>query len=649
MTFVVSRGQVTALNRATVTVGGSLTLTDHYTAAYDKIWKSHGNVRTVTGFLGRNIASLGLHMYERVDDNDRRRVRDHPLARLLAKPAPNPTTRYDFIEALVQDLAIFDRYLAVKIKPEGTNTTGGLLRIPPSLWTPVGDDWLYPQGYKVKGTKGTRVFKPEEVVAIIGYSPSGDLGGVSPLESLRGVLAEEYEAARMRAQTFRNGARVSGYLERPAGAPEWSKTGRERFKTAWRSQYTGGGTDAGGTPILEDGMKFVDAHQSARDLQYVESRKLTREEVASAYYIPPPMVGLLDHATFSNIREQHKQLYQDTLGPWLQRIQQALMAQLLEEYTDTDGLYLEFNIEEKLRGSFEEQAAQLQTATGGPYMTRNEARARQNLPRIEGGDELIVPLNVIVGGQASPTDAGTQNVRSITSLPAVKAIGAKSSEYTVKAPGEDEVPTEERDELAAIFRRHFGRQRSAVLSALGAKAPRWWDQDRWDKELAADLLEEAMTVSSGAAAAVLADMGIDPSEYSVDRTKAFLAKVTERIAAQVNGTTYEALAAALEEGGTEAAGHVFDVAEESRADTSGLTAAATFVGFGLVEGPRQARPSAQKRWQVNSSNPRSSHSAMNGETVGIDEEFSNGMPWPGSFTGDPAEVAGCQCSVVIIT
>jgi hypothetical protein len=30
------------------------------------------------------------------------------------------------------------------------------------------------------------------------------------------MLAEEYAAGRMREQTLRNGARVSGYLKRPA-------------------------------------------------------------------------------------------------------------------------------------------------------------------------------------------------------------------------------------------------------------------------------------------------------------------------------------------------------------------------------------------------------------------------------------------------
>jgi hypothetical protein len=80
-----------------------------------------------------------------------------------------------------------------------------------------------------------------------------------------------------------------------------------------------------------------------------------------------------------------------------------------------------------------------------------------------------------------------------------------------------------------------------------------------------------------------------------------------------------------------------------------MTAAATFVGFGMVEAARQTKPQAMKRWQVNSGNPRSSHIGVNGEEVPIEDDFSNGLKWPGSFSGDPDEVANCQCSVVIIT
>jgi HK97 family phage portal protein len=637
MAFVVSQGQLAALSRPNVDVRTRLAITSDYTADYSKIWESHGSVQTVINFLGRNIASLGLHLFERQGESDRRRVTDHPVARLISRPHPR-VTRYTFFDALVRDVGIFERHLSVKVRLQD-GTTGGLIRIAPTMFSPVGADWMFPEAFEIRGDKGKKVIPAADCFYILGYSPRGDIGGVSPIESLRAILAEEYEAARQRSQAFRNGARVNGYIERPRDAPEWSDKARERFRSGWRGQYGGGGSDAYGTPILEDGMKFVPAAQSARDLQYIESRKLTREEAAAAYFIPPPMVGILDHATFSNVKEQHKHLYQDTLGPWLQRIQQELMLQLFEDFPNTQDLYLEFNLEEKLRGSFEEQAAQLQTATGGPWMTRNEARAMRNMPAIEGGDELIVPLNVITGGQASPSDSGAQN------LAAAARRWVKSTEFEIKAP--EEIPEDHQKAMAKVFAKFFARQRRSVLSAK--KDPGWWDAARWDRELRDDLLEESLNVTKASALTALAGMGVDPDKYSVERTREFLKTVAGRIARQVNAATLSALEAAFEDDDPEAPAHVFDVAESSRAEQSGMTAAATYVGFGMVEAARQTKPTATKRWQVNSGNPRSSHSAVNGEEVPIDDDFSNGMKWPGSFNGDVDEVANCQCSVVIIT
>jgi HK97 family phage portal protein len=719
MTFIVSQGQLASLSKPTFVAAGSLKLTDDYSADYSALWRSHGSVRTVVDFLGRNIASLGLHVFERVGDTDRRRLTAHPLAQLMATPNPW-TTHYDFFDSMVRDLAIFDRFLAVKLK--GASGKSSLMRIPPTMFSPVGGTWFMAEGFEVKGSKGKVTYPADQVVYLSGYSPKGDIGGVSSIESLRAVLAEEYEAARMRAQTFRNGARMSGYLKRPVSAPAWTPDGRDRFRAGWRSQYTGGGPEAGGTPVLEDGMEFMPAAQSARDLQYIESRKLTREEVASAYFIPPPMIGLLDKATFSNIKEQHKHLYQDTLGPWLQRISQALELQLLADFGGSDNIYLEFNLEEKMRGSFEEQAAQIQMAVGGPYMTRNEGRAMRNLSAIEGGDDIIVPLNVSLGTKPaegetadaavaaeptliqgaytvdelamlvnavatlirsgySPASAleavGLDPVEHLGLLPvtvqkpqepenpdteieeALKAAAAvhrkaeararkSATEYELKAPTASEIPEEHRKATAKVFARFFARQRRSVLAAAGAKSPDWWDADRWDDELADDLLAESLDISKAAALTALAGMGINPDEYSTDRTKAFLAKVAQRIAGQVNTTTAAALEAALADGGTDAMAHVFDVAEESRAEQSGMTAAATFVGFGMVEAARQTQPKARKRWQVNSGNPRSSHAAINGEEVPIDETFSNGLEWPGGLGADADETANCQCSVIII-
>jgi hypothetical protein len=445
----------------------------------------------------------------------------------------------------------------------------------------------------------------------------------------------------MREQILRNGARVSGYIERPAGA-DWSDPARARFKEGWRGQYAGhSASEAGGTPVLEDGMKFVAASQTAEDLQYIEARKLSREETAAAYFIPPPMVGILDHATFGNITEQHKMLYQDTLGPWLQDIQQELALQLLPDFPDSDDLYAEFNMLEKLKGSFEEQAQQLQTSVGAPFLTRNEARARLNLPRIEGADELVVPLNVLVGGQASPTDSASKALV----LHEVKQPAALESKARPPRPF-----VEKAQEVLSAF---FARQGRVVKSVLGAKADAdWWDEARWDRELAADLFALSMAITEGVARRQLEKLGIDASEYDVDRTLAYLKTVAASNAKSINAATRIKLETAIAEAEDvgEAVEHVFDVATSSRAEQAGLTLATSFAGFASVEAVEQVRGTraATKTWVVTSRRPRASHAAMAGETVPLDAVFSNGAKWPGDVSAlDVDEVAGCSCDVEI--
>lgn len=410
MSFVVSEGAVRGLSRPSFTTSNRLPAPPTMMAMeYDKIWRTQPAVRTVTAFLGRNIAQLGLHTFKRKGDTDRERLHDHPLALLMRRPTPW-TTRYRFINALVLDFAIYD--VAYLVKSKTSEGTAGLIRLPPSMVEPKGNSWLTPDRFEFRGTKERVSYDADRVVYFRGYSANEDVG-VSPLESLRQILMEDWAGTRMREQVMRNGARVSGYIKRPpqgaSGVKDWSQTARDRFRQQWQQQYVGEGAQAGGTPILEDGMEFVAASQTAKDLQYIEGRKLTREEVAAAYFIPPPMVGILDKASFSNITEQHKMLYQDTLGPWLTMIQEEIELQLIPDFeSKAHDFYVEFNLREKLTGSFIERQDAISKAVGGPTMTINEARALDNRPPIEGGDVLIRPLNVTQNGDDEPIQAETE-------------------------------------------------------------------------------------------------------------------------------------------------------------------------------------------------------------------------------------------------
>ena len=89
--------------------------------------------------------------------------------------------------------------------------------------------------------------------------------------------------------------------------------------------------------------------------------------------------------------------------------------------------------------------------------------------------------------------------------------------------------------------------------------------------------------------------------------------------------------------------HVFEVAEESRADGVGSMIATFAAGFAAVKAAKQIARTNDvtpvKTW-VTGRNPRPEHAAMNGETCPVDEPFSNGNDWPGGLPG-------CNCSVSI--
>ena len=435
---------------------------------------------------------------------------------------------------------------------------------------------------------------------------------------------------------WRRGGKVGAVLSRPPDAPEWGQEARKQFKEDWDSQFTGNGPQVGGTPLLEDGMTLSRVDFSAHDMQFIEGSRLALNTVASVYHVNPTMIGLLDNANYSNVREFRRMLYGDTLGPLLAQIEDRLNAFLVPRFDSRPGVYLEFNIEEKLQGNFEEQTAALQSSVGRPWMTANEARALRNMPAIDGGDDLVTPLNVLVGEQASPRDSAPP----AEGAAARAELGTKEGRlFLLKA----RITDRQADQLAAVLRRFFTRQRDA--DPTGSR----WDEDRWNRELAKDLHAVALSVTETLGKAEAAALGFTEDEYAPEATVNFLQAVADRRAETINRTTKAQLDAAAEEEDGDL-GAVWDQATESRA-TGIATGLATFLsGFATAEAAgqiaRRHELEPTKTW-VTGSNAREAHAALNGETVPLGEPFSNGLSWPGDAQGDVDDVAGCNCSLQI--
>ncbi len=380
-----------------------------------EVYRTQPSVRTVIDFLARNIAQVALHGFGTGDNGDRDRLPSIDALPMLLK-SPSPTaTAFTFMKTLVTDVCLWDRYAAAITDNDGVLD---LVRLPPDLWKFDRDGLRRPTGVVVTNGDGEdRVIKLSELLWLDGY-PSGCK--VSPMEGLCDLLAEERESSKYRRELLEGGGRFPGWLTRPSTAPPWTTpktsggtSGRDRFREGWQ-KFASGGLKVGTTPILEDDMSYHEAVNgiTPETAQQLETRKFSKAEVAAYFHLPPVFVGLVDGSNYSNVTAYREILYSDVLGTWFQEIQQAYNARLLRNplvAADPMSEFVEFNVAEKLRMSFDQQAKVFQTATGGPFMTRNEARKRLNLPSIDGADELVVPLNVLTGAQASPTDSGSQN------------------------------------------------------------------------------------------------------------------------------------------------------------------------------------------------------------------------------------------------
>ncbi|ADG97638.1 phage portal protein, HK97 family [Segniliparus rotundus DSM 44985] len=371
-------------------------LADLQAQPVEKLWAEQPNLRTVIDFLARNVAQLGLHAYSRQPNGGRERERNTALARLLERPNPEQTC-YELLYSLVADLSLYDQAFWY-VDQDPASESGWVVRPIPPAWvtgrrqiTPFAvAEWQIAPPHAT----GLVVIPGEKMLVFHGWNPLDPTGGLTPVATLKAVLAEQIAAQAYRLQTWRNGGRVGAYIHRPADAPRWSPEAKHRFVTDYQGAYSGNnGPRAGGTPVLEDGMELRRIGFSAKDEDYIEAQKLALATVASVYHISPVMVGLLDNANYSNVEAFSRMLYTDTLGPTLSMVAGRLNAFLVPRIAPGSASYVEFDLREKLKGSFEQEAQATATAVGGPWLTVNEARAKDNLPAVEGGDELLRNLN----------------------------------------------------------------------------------------------------------------------------------------------------------------------------------------------------------------------------------------------------------------
>lgn len=598
------------------------------------VWESQPSVRKVVSFMASTVAALPWRVY-RAEDGGRERLFDSPAETLVRRPT-RFTSSADLVTGLALDWLLYGSACAVLVDEEIVRIPAPLLMLSTDVFGRVNDVATVAGGETVS-------LSDLPVALMHGWDPDGS-GAVAPVRTLRALLAELSEAEGWRRRMWTDVPRVSAQVTRPKDAPRWSDEKRERFLQAMADFKSS--TSGGSIPVMEDGMKLESAPQVQPDLSSASSvRTLTDIEVAGYFGVPPELLGMRE-ANYGGYAALRRDLYTRVLGPLIGRIEDALNAEIVPTLAGGDtSVYGVLDRTEAQDGTLLERVQALQSATGGPVMTRAEARERLDLPYLEGTEELIVPLNVIQGGQASPTDSGSQNLN-----------GSDTNQLDHR----------QHDEAAGEGKSLAPKARMVLKAVTSRPSPSILEQMR--RAYVDELQREGL---SEAAVEALADR-IEPflAEQAVEAANGVILRsgtgtetigrgaIRNYIRQMAEGKAGAAVDAAMRLlGAVSGDDTAQDTARETiedllSEDRLGLWADASTkdaTGFGSQEGARRSG-AVRKMWVHNgSSHPRADHAAMNGETVDMDDTFSNGMRWPHDWGGgDADDIVGCNCDIAYV-
>lgn len=235
---------------------------------------------------------------------------DHDVAILLADQPNDWTSTFGLIRDLVATALTVDKG-AVAFVNRVSGKVSEIVRYEPGHYTiDLSTDGRQEPNFRINNV-------PMDADSIIHLRGTFSR---SPLSLARDAINAAKHMERHAGNLFKNAARPGGVLESPKAIGD---EGVKKMIKGWQKSQ-GGSENAGSTPILWDGTKFVQMTMNSTDAQFLENRKYQTLEICRAFRVPPSMIYELDRATWSNGEQQGKEFLTFSLDPWLKALEAAL-------------------------------------------------------------------------------------------------------------------------------------------------------------------------------------------------------------------------------------------------------------------------------------------------------------------------------------
>lgn len=628
-------------------------------ADYSWCYQNSPALRAVVDVITRNVGQLELRLYEEVSQAERAARPDHPAA--LSLRYPNETQPSDgFLRALFKDYLIHDNSYAVMNPAPAQRYV--FLHIPTYMVEVEGNNLFVADGYRIWnqgawgsgtwGGAGDSVPVPtENMLHWHGENPTDPRVGLSILDTLRQVIAEDAALQAAISELAASGLTEPVYAFRPETSPELTPRTRMMMEEDLGNRLR----SVNRRPIvLEEGTEFRSFGVSPRDAEMMEVRRWALTRIAAAYGVPSSMVGI-PSGTGDTAEMAQAGFYADCLMPICKNFTKFLNHRVLVKLYDWPEGSFEFNLDEKLMG--DQRLTALVSASGRPVLTTNEARAMVNRPPLKYGDELITPSNVIQGDPSKapkpspgampiqdankpPQDGSARTTQPPTPIPSGnqgKAIdpAEKLPQLHPRRSADAKRQEENIAVIEKVVRKSLNRIGRAHAKTIAPnrndsrgyqrKAADLWPE--WTQRLQTDLLRVFKDVTNAEANTYLVKLA-GTAPFDMGQVEHYL----EAKASGAADAIMEKVRKEVNELGPSAA---FDRVEQHAAAAGGYLGVTTTT-FARTEAAKQA-PFPEHRlktWVADTQR----HAALDGVSVPLDGKWAGGLE-PG--------VQSCRCTITV--
>ena len=322
-------------------------------------------VSAAVDYISSTIASMPIKLYKRKGD-DVHSMDDDTRVKLLNGDTGDTLDAFQMKKAMVADYLMGQGgYIYIQ---RFRNEVTGLKYVPDTYVARqiINPDPLH-KVYKLF------VYADQydlwEFVKILRNTQDGAIGkGLT--DEVGQALQTAYTTLMYQLFSVQNGGNKKGFLksQRRLGQDEINT-----LKKAWRNLY---GTNSENVVVLNNGLEFQEASNSSVEMQLDQNKQTLSKEIKNIFHI---------------YDDDYYRTFKEAIYPIVKALETALNRDLLLE-SEKKKHFFELDPKEILRVNIDERYKAYRLAKDTGFLTINEIRAAENLPRIEGMDVINVGL-----------------------------------------------------------------------------------------------------------------------------------------------------------------------------------------------------------------------------------------------------------------